>query len=79
MNGSRPPTQPPAPLPETLARATQTAEDWRDKWQAEHERAERLHVALNHIAALTATGRSNPDAALDEIGITARRALRGTR
>ena len=76
---TRPPSQHPAPPPETPARTPKSAEDWRDRYEAEHARAERLHAVLNHIATLTATGRADPDAALDQIGIIARDTLRGTR
>lgn len=66
MNGNRPPSQPAASVTDALARATRCAEDWREQWNTEHERAERLHEALNRVLGL-ATRAANHLAPVDAV------------
>ncbi len=75
---TRPPTQPPAPLPATLNRAVTVATDWQQQAHAEHQRAEHLHDLLNRIHGLTehaATGHLDPATTLHHIRDLTRHAL----
>lgn len=66
----QPPTQPTASFADALTRATVAAEGWRDQYETEHERAERLHEALRRVLGLATqavAGRAPVDAVLAQI------------
>lgn len=78
MNGSRPPTQPAASFADALTRATVAAEGWRNQYEAEHQRAERLHETLRRILGLATQAvnhRAPVDAVLAQIQDAAKAAI----
>lgn len=75
---TRPPTQPAASFADALTHATVAAENWRDQWQTEHQRAEHLHEALRRVLGLATqavAGRAPHEAVLAQIQDVAKAAI----
>lgn len=75
---TRPPSQAAASFADELRRAVTVADNWRDQYTAEHQRAERLHETLRRVlglAAQAANHRAPVDAVLAQIQDVAKAAI----